>query len=182
MIEYKLLNNIQKYCSTTGKLCIGLFYIYVNYESNIVYKKCRSRNLSRILLNKSNFLRYKYLIENSHKINVMKKYIIPGFDVERDGSYKCKFINGIRLDRIPTNLDQDIKTKIVYQLNEFLKDINKSRNLNGDWALHNLIYDINNDKIYNIDLEGFFTYQRLPYTGNLNNINNWIKKLINNLN
>jgi len=47
--------------------------------------------------------------------------------------------------------------------------------LSGDWALHNLIYSIEDDKIYNIDLEGFFSCETpLPNWGNIKKINEWL--------
>ena len=36
------------------------------------------------------------------------------------------------------------------------KYVNK---LNGDWAPCNLVYSIEDERIYNIDLEGFFTWK-----------------------
>lgn len=182
MNEYKLLTNIEKYATDTGKLCIGRFDIYINEKSNIIYKKNRCENLLNEILNEKKFLRYKDIIENSYKVNSLKKYIIEGFDIERDGSYKCKFIDGFRLDKIPDNLDSNQKIRLICILNQFLEDLNKLNNLSGDWGLHNIIYDYNNNKLYNIDLEGFFSFQKLPNWGNLNNINKWIRKLINNLN
>ena len=60
---------------------------------------------------------------------------------------------------------------------EALQDAESSGELCGDWALHNLIYSIEDDKIYNVDLEGFMTYDPLPKWANLEKIASWIDKL-----
>ena len=162
----------------------GRFYIY-KYDKNTVYKKIKYETRSqKILANKikKKFLNYKNIIENIHKVNFLPS--IKGYDVENDGSYKCKFINGYRLDRIE-NLE--LETKEIYKIKiEILKlksilneNVNK---LSGDWALHNLIYSINDNKIYNVDLEGFFSYPSLPTWGNINLINKWLDNCIMKLN
>lgn len=181
MNEYKLLKNIGKYRPDNGKLMVGLFDIYINEKNNIIYKKNKNKNLLKKVSDEITFLKYKDIIQNSYKKNSLKNYIIEGFDVERDGSYKCKFIEGIRLDKIPDNLNTNQKNKLISLLKEFLNDLNKSQNLSGDWGLHNIIYDINDNRLYNIDLEGFFSYQKLPGWGSLNKVNKWINEIIKKL-
>ena len=106
----------------------------------------------------------------------MGKYIIEGFDVERNGSYKCDYIDGFRLDRVPDNLNKDTKSKLINLLNQFLEDVkNNQKYMSGDWALHNLIFDKN---LKNVDLEGFYSYETLPNWGNIKKINQWITNLI----
>ena len=111
MNEYKLLKNIEKYRPDNGKLMIGLFDIYIDEKKNKIYKKNKNKKLVKEISDEKIFLKYKDFIENSNKKNSMKKYIIEGFDVERDGSYKCNFIEGIRLDKIPDNLNINQKRK-----------------------------------------------------------------------
>jgi hypothetical protein len=70
--------------------------------------------------------------------------------------------------------------KVIQQSNillEALQNEDEKGELCGDWALHNLIYSISDDKIYNIDLEGFITYYPLPEWANLEKITLWIDKL-----
>jgi hypothetical protein len=43
---------------------------------------------------------------------------------------------------------------------------NKHGSLIGDWALHNIIYDLESKKLLNIDLEGFYTYPKVHNNGN----------------
>lgn len=184
MNEYKLLKGIKKYALNTGKLFEGLFDIYINKENTIIYKKNKSKKLLKKISEEDEFLKYKDFIQNSYKKNSLKKYIIEGFDVERDGSYKCKFIDGFRLDKNPDNLDSLQKEKLNNLLKRFLEDLNNLDKVSGDWALHNIIYDSNNNKLYNIDLEGFFSFQeykQLYGWGDLKSINNWINNLIKKL-
>ena len=49
---------------------------------------------------------------------------------------------------------------------------NIKNNLDGDWVLTNLIYSIKDNIIYNIDLEGFFSYKK-PRKCLMNNVG-WI--------
>jgi hypothetical protein len=63
------------------------------------------------------------------------------------------------LDNLKTSI-QDIKNK----LNNYVQ----TNKLSGDWALHNLIYCLDKNKIYNIDLEGFYTYPLIHNNGNCN--------------
>ena len=159
----------------------GRFYIY-KYDENTVYKKIKKEIPNQKLLSNKivkNFSKYKDVIENIYKSPFPT---VKGYDVENDGSYKCKFINGYRLDRINNfNLKYNEIIKIKSAIYK-LKDILNKNKLSGDWALHNLIYDINDDKIYNVDLEGFFSCPSLPSWGNINFINKWLQDCDNKLN
>ena len=57
--------------------------------------------------------------------------------------------------------DKDILLKIKKAVKKLKKNLDDNKkNLTGDWDLHNLVYSIEDDKIYNIDIEGFFTYKK----------------------
>lgn len=78
----------------------------------------------------------------------------------------------------PMKIDFDnIKT----QVNKLIADLtiaDSNGKLIGDWALHNLIYSPSDDRIYNIDLEGFMTYNPIPEWANLNKIKLWLNQII----
>ena len=57
---------------------------------------------------------------------------------------------------------------------EALQNAELRGELCGDWALHNLVYSITYEKIFNIDLEGFMTYDPIPEWANLTKIIQWI--------
>lgn len=162
----------------------GRFDIFI--DNNIIYKKTKNNKLGNIIINQLKdiniFKKYKKIIEESYKNKYYGKYTIEGFDVEKDGSYKCKYIEGYRLDKIDKNIlniDKSILNKIKIQINKLKNDLNKFKlNLQGDWAIHNLVYNIKDDRIYNIDLEGFYSYNKLPKWGNINKINYWLNNLI----
>ena len=59
-----------------------------------------------------------------------------------------------------------------------LKEQDSAGELIGDWALHNLIYSPTENCIFNIDLEGFITYNPLPKWSNLDQIIDWIEELL----
>ena len=108
--------------------------------------------------------------------------------ITNDGSYYCEYIkNGIRLYDI--NINSNIDKIILKHLKECIIDIKKDLNnyctrikkLNGDWALHNLVYCIDTKQIYNVDLEGFYTYPHINHNDqccNINYINNCFNELI----
>ena len=150
----------------------------VNIDNNFIYKKTKNNKAGNKLKKKikdEGFYKYKDIIENSYKIK--HNHAVKGFNVKKDGSYNSMYIDGYRLDRIDTNIDHDILLKIKKQVRILIKDLDDNKEgLTGDWGLQNLVYSIKDDKIYNIDTEGFFTYERINYK-NLNK--RWMKGLKN---
>jgi hypothetical protein len=59
-----------------------------------------------------------------------------------------------------------------------LKEADSAGELSGDWALHNLIYSPQENCIFNIDLEGFITYNPLPEWADLGQILTWIENFL----
>lgn len=157
----------------------GVFKIQINNE--IINKILNTTNLtakqiSNELKDKENLK--KYIIHvNSYNLPIIGKFIEKPLNIEENGSYNMKYIKGINLMDIlkknnPLCKTADWNSKEI-KLNretgiEILKELlllenelyrySKSYSLRGDWFLHNLIYDISRTQIYNIDLEGFYTY------------------------
>ena len=53
--------------------------------------------------------------------------------------------------------------KIIEQLNLLMKDLKlyiekNGHHFPGDWGTHNIIYNLDDGKLYNVDMEGFYTY------------------------
>ena len=155
----------------------GRFDIYKN--NSFIYKKTKN-NQHGIKLKyqiNNNYKLYKFIIENSYKKNY--NHTIKGFDVENDGSYSCKYIEGYRLDKINKDFEQNLLNKIKKAVNNLKININDNKQyISGDWGLHNLIYSLQDDKIYNIDIEGFFTNIKLPKWCSIDNINKWLNTII----
>jgi len=165
----------------------GRFTVYK--KGNIIYKKTNTNNN-----NTSNSFRKKITVDfNNYKMimtNAWKykcNHTVPIYDIERDGSHKSIYIDGFRLDKIGSHLNsiKNKKKRLKYAslvkkaVIKLKKSINENYNkIGGDWALHNLIYSIKYDKIFNIDVEGFYTYQKLPHWGTINHINNWLYSVI----
>jgi len=165
----------------------GRFTVYK--KGNIIYKKTNTYNNStsnhfrkKIKLDFNN---YKRIMTNAWKYKC--NHTVPIYDIERDGSHKSIYIDGYRLDRIANNLNliKNKKKRLEYAFLvkkatiKLKKSINENSNkIKGDWALHNLIYSTKYNKIYNIDVEGFYTYQKLPHWGNINHINSWLDSVI----
>jgi|SaaInlV_150m_DNA_5_1039734.scaffolds.fasta_scaffold04140_4 hypothetical protein len=159
----------------------GVFNIKV--QDNTVFKKLDSSNpvsieIRTLLSNKDELSRYKNTLSKSYQLPIIGKYISNILLVDDDGSYEMKFIDGINLmDILSKNnplcvtagwdskeivLTKSEAVKIYSNVVSLERDLHlysKKYCLIGDWFLHNLIYDINENKIVNIDLEGFYTYK-----------------------
>ena len=148
----------------------GLFEIFINTKENMLYKKIKKKI---DIIHLENYKKTIYGIKNNP---VVCEYIFEPekIFIEDDGSYYCSFIkNGIRLYDI--NLNSKIDDTVLDNLNNSIKDMKRKLNnyvktnkLSGDWELHNLIYCLDTEKIYNVDLEGFYTYPFIHDNGNCN--------------
>lgn len=144
----------------------GLFDISIDYNENIIYKRIKQKV--------HNIDYYKSIIYNLKNDEFMKEYIYKPeqINIEDDGSYFSKYIkNGIRLYDINCDVDisNNILTKLLNSLHKLQNNLisySKNNNLYGDWALHNLMYCVDNERIYNVDLEGFYTYPYVYNNGN----------------
>jgi len=147
----------------------GMFDIFINTKENILYKKCKKNNI--ITGNIKNYKKIIYGIKNNP---VLCEYIFEPekIYIEDDGSYYSSFIkNSIRLYDINSNsrIDDTILDNLKRSIQYMKKKLNnyvKTNKLSGDWALHNLIYCLDTNKIYNVDLEGFYTYPFVHDNGN----------------
>lgn len=155
----------------------GVFNI--NIKDGIVYKSLSDSNKAQKIQKriKTEKNKYIYHITNSCKLPIIGEYIPECIDVNTNGSYSMKFIEGINLMdllkkeddecknagwiskeiKLEKNIIEDIIVELT-NLEEKLYEYNKQYTLRGDWYLHNLIYNINSKRIYNVDLEGFYTY------------------------
>jgi hypothetical protein len=157
----------------------GVFNIKIS--NDIVYKSLNKGNNigSRIITELSNIDNYNhYLIKlNSNILPIIGKYIKEPLLIERNGNYTMNRVNGYNLMDLlkkkhklckiagwsskQLKLHTNICIKILialFELEYSLYLYNKNNKLDGDWFLHNLIYDIKDQQIYNIDLEGFYSY------------------------
>ena len=157
---------------------------FISTDKKTIYKSINSSNneLSELLEKPGKMERFSKILNGKQFTSQMKRHIVKGFDEEPNGSYKSNYIEGYRLDllcllisKYPScNLPSKLEINKVMQQSELLlnalEDAKSSGELCGDWALHNLIYSIDKDIIYNIDLEGFMTYDPLPEWANLEKI------------
>lgn len=163
----------------------GIFNIYINKDKTIIYKKNKMNRNGKILINslkkKEEIDKYKNILLNIKDNQYINKHVIKCFDVENDGSYKCEYIDGYRLDKINNEIinDKTVIDKIIIQIEKLKELLNKNHKfIGGDWALHNLIYRVSDDNIYNIDIEGFYTNLKLPGWGNINKINEFLESVL----
>lgn len=157
----------------------GVFNIVI--ANKIVYKILNDINKTGIqilceLKDKKNL--DKYIKElNSYNLPIIGKFIERPINIEYNGSYTMNYIEGINLMDILKKNDTkckisgwvskeiivnkkigiEILKQLIFLENE-LYNYSKIYSLRGDWFLHNLIFDINKNCIYNIDLEGFYSY------------------------
>ena len=157
----------------------GVYNIF--FCGTTIYKQTSNNKLGNTLKQKisdeNNFLKFKEIIENSHKFDY--NHTIMGYDVENNGSYKSHYKKGFRLDLIDNKINSDLLCKIEVQIKLLKENLNYNVDkLSGDWGLHNLLYSIEDNKIYNVDIEGFYTNQCLPYWCNITKINSWLDELL----
>lgn len=148
----------------------GLFDIFINTEENMLFKKIKQNSTINISHRES----YRKIIYGIKNNPFLSEYIFEPekIFIEDDGSYYSSYIkNGIRLYDINSNfkIDDTILDNLKKSIQDMKKKLNnyvKTSKLSGDWALHNLIYCLDTKKIYNVDLEGFYTYPLLHDNGN----------------
>jgi len=167
------------------------YNFFTSPDKKTIYKSINSSNneLLELLEKPGKMKRFSKILKGKQFSSQISNHIVKGFDEEPNGSYKSNYIEGYRLDllcllmsKYPSfNLPSKLEMNKVMQQSEVLlnalEDAKSSGELCGDWALHNLIYSIDKDIIYNIDLEGFMTYDPLPKWANLEKIVSWIEKL-----
>ena len=164
---------------------------FISNNKKIIYKSINSSNqeFSELLENPGKVESFSKVLKGKQFSSQINNHIVKGFDEEPNGSYKSNYIEGYRLDLVtmiinkfpslnrPSKLELDKITNQCEILLKALQDAESKGELCGDWALHNLIYSIEDDIIYNIDLEGFMTYDPLPEWANLTEITTWLEKL-----
>ena len=167
------------------------FDFFLSLDGEIIYKKVKPENkrFSEKLKDHGGVERFRQILA-SHSKTKISNYIAKGFDIENDGSYKSKYIHGYRLDllaslmkeypslHLPSNEERENIKHQCELLIEALKEADSAGELVGDWALHNLIYSSKENRIFNIDLEGFITYNPLPEWANMDHIVAWIREFL----
>ena len=167
------------------------YNFFISSDKKTIYKSINSSNheFTKLLEKPGKIERFTKILNGTLFPSQLSDHIVKGFDLEFNGSYKSEYIKGYRLDllcllisKYPSfNLPSKLEINRVIQQSNILlaalQNEDERGELCGDWALHNLIYSISDDKIYNIDLEGFITYYPLPEWANLEKITSWIEKL-----
>ena len=160
-----------------------LFKIYLNKEYDVIYKKSHEG-----IKNYINIDEYKDIIYSLKDTFIINKYIYKpeNIYIEDDGSYYSIYIvNGVTLyDILNKNkkIDDETKNKIIEKLEILRDDLNTysdNYNLFGDWNPSNIMYNYDDENLYNIDYEGFGTmnyFHISPY--NEKNPFDYINKLI----
>lgn len=169
-MDYKLLKSLRFEETALSSPTGGLFNIYINKEQNIIYKEIKKH------IKIKDIIEYKKIIYSINSNQILKKYTFDAecIYIENDGSYYSKYIkNYIRLYdiKITSCIDYNVLKTIKSSLLELKNDLNeyvKKLILKGDWALHNLLFCLDTHNIYNIDLEGFYTYPLIYDNGNCN--------------
>ena len=165
------------------------FNFFLSLDGEIIYKKVNTENkrFTDKLHEQGGVERFRQILDRKSKTEI-NNHIAKGFGIENDGSYKSKYVQGYRLDllakvmkdfpslQLPSSEERE---NIKFQCERLilaLKEADSEGELIGDWALHNLIYSTQENCIFNIDLEGFITYNPLPEWANLDHILTWIKE------
>jgi hypothetical protein len=138
-----------------------------------------ARKLKQKLQDTDEFTKYSQILNECYRMPLIGKNICKCNNIDDDGTYQSKFIEGINLmDLLPSShtlclkanyksnnitIDKQTTFNILVKLFELEQNMilySKNGNLTGDWFLHNLIYSPKDNMIYNVDLEGFYTYRK----------------------
>jgi|TARA_B110000211_G_C14021051_1_gene527700 hypothetical protein len=167
------------------------FDFFLSFDGETIYKKVNPENqhFPDKLHAHGGVERFRQILDTISTSQI-SNHVAKGFGIENNGSYKSKYIHGYRLDllasvmkeypslHLPSNIERgDIKIQCE-RLILALKEEDSAGELTGDWALHNLIYSPTENCIFNIDLEGFITYNPLPKWASLDKIIDWIEELL----
>ena len=141
----------------------GRFKIYLSEDEEIIYKE--QFILKELLEDENmNIEDYKSIIYNLKNIKIINKYIYkPEYIyIKDDGSYYSYYIkNSIRIYDLTyknKEVDKNILSRIIDKVKECKNDLKiykKENKLFGDWNTTNLLYNIDDNRLYNIDYEGF---------------------------
>lgn len=138
-------------------------------------KEIKNKNIYNSIMKNSNL--FTNVIMNIHNDTLIGNFVEPALNVN-GSSYSMKYIsNSICLNNIEEikklsiEIKEDIKKQII-TIFSILK--NNYPNIKGDWLPSNLIYDKDRNKLLNIDLEGFFSYNEHYYKNRQNGLNIWV--------
>ena len=157
----------------------GIFNITI--KDGIIIKELKSINIIKnkniyININKNSVL-FTNVVMNIHKDELIGHFVEPALNVNGT-SYSMRYIsNSICLNNIEEikKLSVEIKENIKKQIiNIFSILKNNYPNIKGDWLPSNLVYDKDQNKVLNIDLEGFFSYNENYYKNRKNGKNIWL--------
>jgi hypothetical protein len=168
------------------------FDFFISQNKQTIYKNIKSADsaLGAILTDYGSRERFCKIMTSELFTTSINNHIVRGFELEANGSYKSTYIQGYRLDLVMMLRDEypSLNLPSEFELNNIiqqcdillrgLREADADGELCGDWALHNLVYSIKDDVIYNVDLEGFMTYDPLPEWANLEKISQWLQALI----
>jgi hypothetical protein len=165
----------------------NIFDFYISNDESIIYKQNNNSNqrFSELLKVKKNRVDFGRILEGVFFESFIRDHISNGFDLESDGSHKMKFLHGYRLDLIRTYKIDTSTARLIIEQCEILLDklevVNENGIFFGDWATHNLVYSFEYGTIFNIDLEGFLTYNPVPKWADFKVCETWLKDVMSQL-
>ncbi|WP_409303498.1 hypothetical protein [Peribacillus sp. SCS-155] len=129
-----------------------------------------SLNLIKSIRSNYKFSQFQETLSSLSSHKYIHKHIVNFNKIYRNGGYESNYIVGYNLKSlydyysewpidkkpfIPSELNAAID-QLIYNLELYQKEYG---GLEGDWDIQNMMYDTNNKKIVNVDLEGFFLYR-----------------------
>jgi len=153
------------------------FSIFIDKTGKLVikipYKPSLKWNYSfyKAIQDTKNYEKYYNSLMSLEKEVFLNKHICKVISISRDGGYTSPFIKGYNLlllkNESKFNLSPRIKSKIISAINELIASLEKYQKkygyILGDWFLSNLMYNINQNRIINVDLEGFGNVNSVDY-------------------
>ena len=148
------------------------FFIFVSLNKQKVLKIPKPDvGISVKIKDPSNFKKYHSTLSNLNNLPFLDKHICKLIKIYKSGSYTCEYIQGYNLflllkiiESNKSKIDSRLKLKITGSINELIISLKKYKKeygyITGDWSLHDLVYSTKENRIINVDLEGFYTYNR----------------------
>jgi len=143
------------------------YHVRINKKTKVIYKKRRNYNIDLNNYIYDYFEQYKFCISaKKFKNTSIEPHLVPGYAIENDGSYKQKYIEGLRLDKliceknIIRNISKKDKIDIKKSFNELVNNLLKTT-YDGDWGLQNIIYEKKTKSLRMVDMEGLLPINKV---------------------
>jgi len=198
-VYFRYLNYVKGYeqLNINNHIKNGIFEVFVFTENGtkVVLKVPRRDTFLSVkfylkIRRTDGFKDYSDTLKSLESISHLKENVAELVEIYKHGGYKSVYIDGYNLKDITYkilyddyNFDKSLAKRISKQIKNLIENLEMHNHefgyIPGDWPLHNLVYDSANDKIINVDLEGFYTYKKDNRENDLSFLKNELYEVLN---